>query len=77
MKVTVKFFGLLSEVANCDEEVFMTDGHTVTELLQVIYRKHPKLQLQQFQIAQGNKLVTDQIKLTGELIALLPPFSGG
>ena len=39
MNITLKYFGLIAEVTNQNEEVFDFSGNTVSELLNIINSK--------------------------------------
>lgn len=77
MKLTIKYFGLLAEVTQCNEERFEFSGMLISELLETIYLEHPKLKEKDFQVAQNQIIVTNETEISGKDIALLPPFSGG
>lgn len=77
MLVTIKYFGLLTEAANCNEETIDFSGGRISDLLDELYAKHPSLKNKDFQVAQDNELVSEEVKLTGKELVLLPPFSGG
>ncbi|RLD27738.1 MAG: MoaD/ThiS family protein [Bacteroidetes bacterium] len=77
MKLTVKYFGLLAEVTQCSEEQFKFSGTLISEFLEAIYLKHPKLKEKDFQAAQSNEIVSKNTKITQAEIVLLPPFAGG
>lgn len=77
MKLTIKYFGLLAEVTQCSEERFEFSGTLISELLETIYLKYPKLKEKDFQVAQGNEIVSKNKVITQTEIALLPPFAGG
>jgi molybdopterin synthase sulfur carrier subunit len=77
MKLKIKYFGLLAEITYCDEEAFEFSGLMVSELREILYVKYPDLIKKNFQIAQNQILVSDQTVITGDEIALLPPFAGG
>ncbi|MCF6295670.1 MAG: MoaD/ThiS family protein [Flavobacteriaceae bacterium] len=77
MRLTIKYFGLLAEVTQCSEEQFEFSGMLISELLETIYLKHPKLKEKDFQVAQNQIIVTNETEISGRDIALLPPFSGG
>jgi sulfur-carrier protein len=77
MKLTIKYFGLLAEVAQCSEEQVEFSGTLVSDLLETIYIKYPNLKEKDFQVAQDNEIVSKNIIITQTEIALLPPFSGG
>ncbi|WP_233357749.1 MoaD/ThiS family protein [Haloflavibacter putidus] len=44
---------------------------------QNLFEKYPELQQKDFKIAQNQELVSDETLLTGQEIAVLPPFAGG
>lgn len=75
--LTIKYFGLLTEVTKCDEEQIDFSGAQVSELLDTIYSKHPRLKEKDFQIAQNNIITNDETEISSTEIALLPPFAGG
>lgn len=77
MKLKIKYFGLLAEITHCDEEAFEFSGSMVSELREALYVKYPDFIKKNFQIAQNQILVSDQTVITGDEIALLPPFAGG
>ncbi|MEJ2112440.1 MAG: MoaD/ThiS family protein [Flavobacteriaceae bacterium] len=77
MKLHIKYFGLLTEVTKCTEEIIDFSGNTIQELLQVLITKYPELENKDFQIAQNNELVSKETLISNPEIALLPPFSGG
>lgn len=77
MKLTIKYFGLLAEVTQCNEEQFEFSGNNVSELREALYQKYEMLNLKDFQIAQNQVLVSNEVEITEAEIALLPPFAGG
>lgn len=77
MNITIKYFGLIAEVTHCPEENINFSGNEVSELLDVLHSKYPDLKNKDFKIAQNQELVSIDTKITGQEIALLPPFSGG
>jgi len=77
MILTIKYFGLLAEVTQCNEEQFDFSGSTVSELREALCRKYELLHLKDFQVAQNQIVVTNETKITETEIALLPPFAGG
>lgn len=77
MQLNIKYFGLIAEVTTCNEEFLETKSKTVSELREVLYTKYPNLKNKDFQIAQNREIVTNDSKISGEEIAVLPPFSGG
>jgi sulfur-carrier protein len=77
MKVTIKYFGLLSEVTKCEEETIDFSKTLISELLEELCIKYPNLINKDFQVAQNQELVSFDTKLLSNELVLLPPFSGG
>lgn len=77
MNITIKYFGSIAEVTNRNEEVISFSGNTIAELLELLNTKYPNLKNKNFQVAQNQELISIETKITGNDIALLPPFSGG
>ncbi|GAA3556155.1 MoaD/ThiS family protein [Snuella lapsa] len=77
MTITIKYFGLLTETTQCHEESINFSGDLVSELLETLFSRYPDLRLKNFQVAQNQALVSLNTKLSGNEIALLPPYAGG
>jgi molybdopterin synthase sulfur carrier subunit len=77
MLITIKYFGLLTEVTNCEEETIDFSGSFISELLETLYDKYSNLKDKNFQVAQNQELVPFETKLTCKELVLLPPFAGG
>lgn len=77
MNVNVKYLGMLAEVTGCDEETFRSAETSVNDFLETLFGKYPNLREKSFKVAQNQTIVSKEVKLSGEEIALLPPFSGG
>ncbi|UKM64422.1 MoaD/ThiS family protein [Flavobacteriaceae bacterium GSB9] len=77
MNITIKYFGQIVEVTQQNEEQLEFSGNLVGELLDVLHSKYGALKTKDFQVAQNQELVSKNEKLTGQDIALLPPFAGG
>ncbi len=77
MHITVKYFGQLAEVTQLEEESLEFSGNLISELLETLYSKYNLLKNKDFQVAQNQELVSIETELTGNEIALLPPFAGG
>lgn len=77
MHITIKYFGQIAEVTNKEEESLEFSGSLVSELLETLHSKYNTLKTKEFQIAQNQELVAVETELTGDDIALLPPFAGG
>lgn len=77
MIINIKYFGIITEVTQSDQEAINFSGRLISELLDTLYLKYPNLKNKDFQIAQNQELVSKNTEITGQEIALLPPFSGG
>jgi molybdopterin synthase sulfur carrier subunit len=77
MQLNIKYFGLLAEITNCNEETLEFSNTTISELLETLYNKYPELKTKDFQVAQNKEIVSNITNISGDEIALLPPFSGG
>ncbi len=77
MHITIKYFGQIAEVTQKETEQLEVSGVSVSEVLDILFSKYNDLKNKEFKIAQNQKLVSKDEKLTGAEIALLPPFSGG
>lgn len=77
MNIHIKYFGLIAEVTQCQEEWLEFSGITISELLKSVYIKYPELKEKNFQVAQNQELISDTSKVNGTEIAILPPFAGG
>ncbi len=77
MKLKIKYFGVLAEVTNCEQEELEFANTSVNDLIEQLFEKYPGLKAKDFQIAQNNEIVVKSGNLIEGEIALLPPFSGG
>lgn len=77
MLITVKYFGQIAEFTKTEEESIEFSGRLVSELLDTLNSKYAALKTKDFKIAQNQELVSIETELTGQDIALLPPFAGG
>jgi molybdopterin synthase sulfur carrier subunit len=77
MKLKIKYFGLLAEITGCSEEELEFSKISVSELTEMLFQKYPALKEKDFQVAQNHEITSDEVTITENEIALLPPFSGG
>lgn len=77
MDLNIKYFGLITEITGTHEEVIDFSGSTISELLNQLTSKYPDLNGKDFQVAQNMTISNTNAVITGNEIALLPPFSGG
>jgi molybdopterin synthase sulfur carrier subunit len=77
MNLKIRYFGLLAEITNHSEETIVFSKSSVSDLLELLFEKYPKLKEKDFQVAQDLEIVSMETILLESEIALLPPFSGG
>lgn len=77
MLLNIKYFGQVAEVTQQKNESLEFSGTLISELLETLYLKYNGLKSKDFLVAQNQELVSIDTKLTGNDIALLPPFAGG
>jgi sulfur-carrier protein len=80
MKVTLKYFGLIADIVNTNEEIVdLSVTECTTEgLMEILNQKYPDLLNTNFAIAINQSIITSVTSLSNEdIIALLPPFAGG
>ena len=71
MLVTIKYFGMLAELTNCNEETIEFSGNYISELLEELFLKYKSLKNKPFQVAQNNELVPIETKLNNQEILKL------
>ena len=77
MQIEVKYFGMLAEITDCNTEQLVISSQDVSGLKEALLDKYPDFKNKDFRIAQNHELVADTALLTGQEIAVLPPFAGG
>jgi molybdopterin synthase sulfur carrier subunit len=77
MKVTVLFFGVLTEVTGSSLKVY-EDVKTLEHLKMRISDDHPETVHYSFRISVNNEITDGDLPLKdGDEVAFLPPFAGG
>lgn len=75
--VKVLFFGKLTVIAG-NEQLTIEGIDYSNQLIENLEFKFPKIKNNIYSIAVNNKMIFNSIKLeNGDIIALMPPFSGG
>jgi len=75
--VEIRFFGQLTDLTKT-ERVLIEDIHDTDMMMNKIMEMYPALATATFKVALNNKLVNDNIEISGNsIIAFMPPFSGG
>lgn len=77
MTINVKYLGLIAEITACEKETILFTKSNILEFLELLYQKYPSLKKNHFQIVQNQELVSQDTLITGNELALLPPFAGG
>lgn len=77
MNISIKYFGLIAEITQCENETIAFSEASLKELLAQLFIKYPSLKEKEFQVAQDQELISKETLLTGKELALLPPFAGG
>ncbi len=76
MAIQVLFFGQLTEIGGSTVEAAIAG--TLRELEQQLWTTFPLLKDKKYAMAVNQKIIKEDISLTdGDVVALLPPFSGG
>ena len=54
MMITIRYFGLLTEVTGCTSEKINFSGTTIFDVKEVLFQKYKTLKNKDFQVAQNN-----------------------
>jgi molybdopterin synthase sulfur carrier subunit len=77
MTITILFFGQLAELAGL-KETELADIYSTTEVMDYMKYHYPSLLGLSFAIAVNKKITGQPVELNdGDIVALIPPFSGG
>ncbi len=77
MKIQVLFFGSLTDHTRLSE-LIMDLVEDTNQLKQVIMQSYPGLKMAKFIIAVNKQMIQENTILKkGDIVALMPPFSGG
>ncbi|PXY40948.1 MoaD/ThiS family protein [Flavobacterium cheongpyeongense] len=77
--IEVKYFGAIAEKTKCSFENVTSSNISLQDLLQDLEEKY-KFESLSFSVAVNQKIVsktTDYALKSNDIVALLPPFSGG
>ena len=77
MKIQLRFFGQLAEIAGVSHLEVM-DIYDTHSLIKKMGEDYPKLNTCKFLVSVEKKIIKENIELeSGNEVAFLPPFSGG
>ena len=77
MKIQVLFFGSLTD-SSLVAELAMDLVQDTDQLKQVLIQQYPGLKMAKFFIAVNQQMIQENTLLkNGDIVALMPPFSGG
>ncbi|MAY22020.1 MAG: hypothetical protein CMC74_04510 [Flavobacteriaceae bacterium] len=77
MKITVTYYGQLTEITGTASETIEVDGNSASGIRELLNNHYPKMKAIPYQLAQNNALLTEETVLTHQNIEVFPPFSGG
>lgn len=80
MEITVKYFGIIADIIQKKEEVLFVEEIEVTakSIQKILEIKYSKILVINYSIAVNKKFLQNNILLkNNDIVALLPPFSGG
>ena len=73
----VLFFGSLRDISKCSE-MYMDYVNTLEALKESVLQKFPEMENRIFSMAVNEKFIIGNFELNaGDVVALMPPFSGG
>lgn len=77
MEITVYFFGSLVDITVKSVEQF--SGFSDTDSLQAaLVKLYPSLASKKYFVAVNQKMIqSNRVLINGDVVALMPPFSGG
>lgn len=77
MKIQILTFGAVKDYLE-DVEWEINESTSIRDLRHQILEQYPELRQQFFRMAIGSRMADDQLQLTeGDVVSLMPPFSGG
>jgi len=79
MKVNLKYFGMVAEVAGVTEELMEVSNDINSEAIsELLEEKYSKLNEIDYRLAINECLNNEKVTLNDQdIVAVLPPFSGG
>ena len=77
MSIQIKFFGQLADAVGVPQ-LNISDISDIESLKRRILNDYPRLKKHQFMVVMSKQVINENINLrNGDVVELLPPFSGG
>ena len=79
MDITIKYFGVIAEITQKEDETFqLANQLMIADLRAIITNKYNQLETTNFNIAKNQVIESEESIINeGDEIAFLPPFAGG
>ena len=79
MNIRLKYFGMISEITQKEEETLELAAHSnINPLLELLSHKYDRLNKMEYKVAINELIENENIELKeNDIVALLPPFAGG
>jgi len=80
MNITIKYFGRITDITKCEEEMISINQGTILSNAELILKKkYPLIEKELYTLFINNKraINTDQFLNNNDEICIMPPFSGG
>jgi len=77
MEIEILAFGQIADIIG-KPSLIVSNVSNIEQLKEELFHQFPKLKESRFSIALNKKVIAQNIDLSnGDVVALLPPFSGG
>lgn len=77
MKLSIRYFGVITEIAGKELEDLELGKNSVEGLKSLLNSKYPALALIQYKVSVNRKITECGIIGLKDEVVLMPPFSGG
>lgn len=77
MKVTVTYFGKLTELTGTTSEELTLEELSVKGVKGALEQKYPSMKNMTYQVAENNSILTNEDPIQTTTLDIFPPFSGG
>ncbi|WP_026755285.1 MoaD/ThiS family protein [Sediminibacter sp. Hel_I_10] len=77
MKITVTYFGKLTELTGMTSEELSIAEASVKGVKSALEQRYPSLKNSTYQIAENNSVLANEAHIQTRTLDIFPPFSGG